>query len=286
MSQQPSSSQEIPLEHIDQSDRRFQMRVVTRVSDIKRSLESEHQHEPVELLGPAPYRIIDGFRRCQAATELGWATIRAEVREGLSQDEAFRIAFASNFVRKNLSTLDKANAMRMAMKYGIRKEELPKVFGLSAKQVQRYLDVASLPEAVLAVIDDKAVTMAHGFLLAKFEVGNISEVVEQVRAKGLSARSLKKALEARMGRRSIQGRPKSLYLCDHDIVRVRSTVISLRASLADREHLASQLLELAALLQQRDPAVAGAGERKGAQKRLSRKVLRPREGTSQAESRA
>lgn len=262
MSEQLSSSQEVLLDKVDLSDIRFQMRVVTHIGDIKKSLQAELQHEPVELLGPPPYRIIDGFRRCQAAKELGWATIRAEVREGLSEEQAFRMAFASNYVRKSLSTLDRANAMRLALKMGIAKAELPKMFGLSGKQVQRYLELGNLPKAVQAVIDDKTVTMAHGLLLAKFDVGNVSEVVDQVRAKSLSARSLKKALEARLGRRSAHGRPKSIYLCDHDLVRVRSAVISLRASQTDREHFASQLLELAALLQQsHHPVGSGEGNR-------------------------
>ena len=256
VSERASVTQEVPLDKVDLSDTRFQMRVVTRVSDLKRSLEADGQDEPVELLGPAPYRIIDGFRRCQAAKELNWKTIRAEVREGLSEEQAFRMAFTTNFVRKSLTSLDKANAMRLALKMGIAKPELPKAFGLSGKQVQRYLEVGKLPTAVQAVIDDKFVTMAHALLLAKFEVGNLDEAAAEIKAQKLSAQNLRKSLEAKLGKKAMLGRPKSLYLIDHDVVRIRSTVLSLRASQEEREALASQLLDLVAVLQ-RGGSVAG-----------------------------
>ena len=260
MSEQLSSSQEVLLDKIDLSDTRFQMRVVTRIGDIKKSLQAERQHEPVELLGPAPYRIIDGFRRCQAAKELGWVTIRAEVREGLSEEQAFRMAFASNYVRKSLSTLDRANAMRLAMKMGIPKAELPKMFGLSGKQVQRYLELGNLPKAVQAVIDDEFVTMAHAMLLAKHDVGNLEQAAADIKAQKLTVRGLRKSLEVQLGSKPV-GRPKGLYSRDHDVVRVRSVAISLRASQNERDGWAEQLLSLVALLQRERPAAEGRESR-------------------------
>ena len=62
MSETPSGTREGPLELVDHSDTRFLMRVASRVSDLKRSLEVAGQEETVELLGRTPYSIIDGLR--------------------------------------------------------------------------------------------------------------------------------------------------------------------------------------------------------------------------------
>ena len=252
--------QDVPLNQIDLADTRFQLRAAPpQVSDIRRSFEAEGQEEPVELLGPSPYRIIDGFRRCTVATALGWKTIQALVHEGMSEAHAFRKAFTANVVRRNLTSLDKANAMRIGMKQGMTVLDLAAELNLSEKQVRRYLDLLKIPEAIRNEIDDHFVTMSHALVLAEFSVGNVEQVAQDVRERKLSVGQLRQFLTKRLGAQ--RGRPPRAYIRrEGATIRGRAFRIKLDAPVEERERLVAALLEAAALLQRGITARFSAAE--------------------------
>src|SRR5260221_11689245 len=97
----------VNLADINLADHTFQYRFVATTADLRRSLETDGQEEPVDLLRGTgkPFRIIDGFRRCAAALELGWSTIKAFVHD-FDDDKAMRYAFTKNWVRKGLSPME------------------------------------------------------------------------------------------------------------------------------------------------------------------------------------
>lgn len=98
----PKECRPVRLDDILLDDLTYQLRIEARVSDLKQSLEENGQLEPVHLLGPAPHRIVDGFRRCTAAKALGWTEVRE--LEGLQVVEvvANERAFLHNESRKNV----------------------------------------------------------------------------------------------------------------------------------------------------------------------------------------
>lgn len=244
----PHEFRKVRLEDVDLDDLTFQVRVEMRLGDLKQSLEETGQLEPVHLLGPAPYRVIDGFRRCTAARALGWSEIEAAVFLGLDDRLAFRFAFAHNAVRRNLRSIDKANAIRLAMKAGLTRFETAVDLKMSEKQVGRYLALLRLPRDVQNAIDEKQFTMGHALVLNAFGVGNVEQVVREIRSRRLTVPQLRRLLQQRLGGRRAAGRRPQIVSRDGRCIRFRGEV-SLTAPQAEREHLASQLLRVVGLLQ-------------------------------------
>lgn len=192
--------QDISLEDIQAEDTSFQYRLSATVSDLKHSLSLEGQKEPVDLMGEKPYRIIDGFRRVEAIEALGWPTVKALVHNGISEDEAHKLAFIKNVVRKNLSPIDRANALFQAKQRGMKEEQLTEYFGLSEKQLKRYEKLLDFPAEIQKLLEGVIIPMKHAKVLADFKVKgkDLEEWVAKIN-EGLSSRQLKRELKTSLG---------------------------------------------------------------------------------------
>ena len=136
----------VRLSDIDLGDTTFQLRVSLATKELVLSLERDGLQEPVELVGlRAPYRVVDGFARIAAARSLGWVSIRAFVHRGMNDEDAMKIAFNRRVAKNDLSFPEKVHAIGLARRMGLRTEEIAELFGLTEKQVHRYLEHLSLP---------------------------------------------------------------------------------------------------------------------------------------------
>ena len=170
---QTASWEDVSLADIDTSDLAFQYRFPSEVASIRQSLQAEGQREPIDLVGKRPFQVVDGFRRIMAASELGWTKVKAFVHGELPADEAYRIAFTKNVVRRNLRPLERAQAMIVALKKrGLTEAQLRTAFGISEKQVKRYLALLEFAAPIQQILDGEVVTMAHAKALADFGVGD------------------------------------------------------------------------------------------------------------------
>jgi ParB family chromosome partitioning protein len=209
--------------------------------DLQRSLKAEGQEEPIDLLGSkAPYKIIDGFRRCAAARALGWPSVKAFIHDGLSYDQALRLAFTKNVVRKNLAPMDRAHALWRAQKKGIARKELAAAFGISESQVARYLQLLEFPTEIQKILDGKLITMAHAKVLADFAVTDASAWKKRIEQEKLDARSLKQLLRKELGKKQ-PGRKKTYVSRTKDTLRVSSFTVHKGSSKAERQPLIAAL---------------------------------------------
>lgn len=228
----------VPISEIDVNDTAFQYRMSTEVPSLGLSLEREGQREPIDLGEGPPYRVIDGFRRVRAATELGWATVKAFIHHGLTDEEAYRIAFTKNVVRRNLSPLERAQAMVVAMrKRRIQKGELAATFGISEKQVKRYLDLMDFPKEIIEILDGQTVSMAHARALASFGVQeDACKWKDRIRNEGIDARTLVRLLSKEKGKKQL-GRPRTYMRHVGNVLRVYSFTIGADASKDERDRV-------------------------------------------------
>jgi ParB/RepB/Spo0J family partition protein len=240
---------DVSIEDIDQANAMFQCRLSMPLTDVRKSLERDGLAQPIDLVGPSPYRIIDGFRRCKAATELGWGSIRAVVYE-MDDRQALRVAFTKNVVRKNLAPMEKANALWMAQKQGFKKPELLELFGLSQKQVDRYLQLLAFPQALQKCIDGKIITMAHAKVLHDFGVDSPADWKRRIEAEGLSAKQLRKFLRHEMGKKE-SGRKKLYLKKSKDCLRVYPFAVSIDTPTAEKTRIAKLLREVIEFLEGR-----------------------------------
>ena len=229
----------VPLAEIDRSVRRYQYRLNGSVSGLKASLAREGQREPVDLTAASPHVVIDGYRRVQAVGELGWDSVHALVHE-VGENEAHRMAFLKNVVRRNLSPIEKAHAIHLARQRG--QSDLAAEFGLSAKQVARYEKLLDFPEAVQKLVDAGELTMAHAKALADCGVKDARPWLAMIAQDGISAAELRKRVRAALGKKA-PGR-KPVYLRqERNGIRVYAFSIRRDAPKAERERVVTLLRE-------------------------------------------
>jgi ParB/RepB/Spo0J family partition protein len=198
---------DVPKGDINHDDRSTQFRITTRVDDLRASIERQGQSHPVDLFGTKPYRIIDGFRRVQAIKELGWPVAKAIVHGGITKDDALRLAFTSNAARKNLSPLDKANAIRVCKQCGMKAPEVATMLGISERQLERYAWLLTFSKSLQELVDANEVSMAHAVVIAKFDGISLVDWVERLQEQKWSASELRRELRKAASKRATKSRP-------------------------------------------------------------------------------
>jgi ParB/RepB/Spo0J family partition protein len=241
--------EEVPLSRIALSDLTFQYRFPSETASLQESLRTEGQREPVDLVGGPGFRIVDGFRRVTAASALNWPTIKAFVHRDVSEEEAYRIAFTKNVVRRNLSPLERAQAILVAMKKrGLSQGQLREAFGISDKQVRRYLELLEFPPSIQRILDGDVVTMAHARALARYGVASEAEQWKRrIEDDRLDARALVRFLTKEKGKRPV-GRPRQYMRREGNRVRMYAFLIGKDAPRDEREKVVKLLLEAVELL--------------------------------------
>jgi ParB/RepB/Spo0J family partition protein len=205
---------------------------------LRNALAREGQLEPIDLTDSDPHHIIDGFRRLAAIRELGWSTVRAIVRRGVSTERAHQIAFDKNVVRKNLRPIEKANAMRLAIARGCTSRSIASQFGISEKQMRRYEDLLDLPKRLRELIDAGDVSMAHAEVLARFDGIDVVEWAQRAARLDWSAPDLRRELR-RSEKPSMNGRKRDFVHCSATEVRSYAWRLSEKSSMEDLERAAA-----------------------------------------------
>jgi ParB/RepB/Spo0J family partition protein len=240
--------QEIPIEEISLEDDSFQYRFSVNIGNLKSSLEREGQKEPIDLTGSKPYRIIDGSRRVNAIKELGWPSVKAFVHKGITDEDAHKLAFIKNVVRKNLSPMEKANAIFQAKHRGMKAENLMEYFGLSEKQLQRYEALLDFPPEVQKRLDKDEITMAHAKVLSEFKVKDLAEWIKKVIEDGLSAKQLKRELRKASGSKPV-GREKLYFRKNKGGIRMYPFIVTKDASRVEKDKVIKILQEAIEVLE-------------------------------------
>lgn len=113
------------------------------------------------------YQIISGHRRRHAAEKLGMNTVPAKVIE-VDDDEAVIMMVDSNIQREDITPGEKAHAMKQKYNSLLHRgeasdkwsnEELGEIYGMSGRQVQRYLRLNELIPELLEEVDCKRIQM-------------------------------------------------------------------------------------------------------------------------------
>jgi ParB family transcriptional regulator, chromosome partitioning protein len=115
------------------------------------------------------YEIVAGERRWHAAKLAGLQDIPTIVRE-LSDKEATAVALIENIQREELTAAEEARAFkRLIDEFSLTHERLAVVVGRSRASVTNLLRLLDLPEAVLASVDSRKISMGHARALLGLE---------------------------------------------------------------------------------------------------------------------
>ena len=151
------------------------------------------------LVRPLPndrYQIVAGERRWRASKMAGLTEIPAIVIE---QDdaEAAEISLIENIQRQDLNPLEEAMAYRALMdNFDLTQEQLSERVGKSRPAIANALRLLDLPEEVLVMLRDGAITAGHArTLLGCRDREALIKLAAQVAAGGISVRDLEKAVK-------------------------------------------------------------------------------------------
>ncbi|MFC4402335.1 ParB/RepB/Spo0J family partition protein [Gracilibacillus xinjiangensis] len=144
----------------------YQPRKVFEADAIEELKESILQHgilQPVIVRKSVRgYEIVVGERRYRAAKEANLKTIPAIVKK-LTDDQMMEFALLENIQREDLTPIEEANAYdRLINELGITQELLAQRLGKSRSHIANLIRLLSLPEEVIAKINNGAISMGHG----------------------------------------------------------------------------------------------------------------------------
>lgn len=136
--------------------------------------------------GDEKYEIIAGERRWRAAQMAGIHEIPVVIKD-LTDKETLEISIIENVQREDLSPVEEATSYkRLAEEFGHTQEQVSKLVGKSRSHVTNLMRLLNLPEEVLDLIDNRALSMGH----ARALVGRTDAVklAKEITKKGFSVR--------------------------------------------------------------------------------------------------
>ena len=142
------------------------------------------------------YQIIAGERRWRAAREAGLDTIPARVVE--ADDRSAKVlALVENLQRQDLNPVEQAKGLNSLMKdYGLTQEAAAEQVGFSRPAVANALRLLSLPEPVLAMLEEGSLSAGHArALLALGDEDLICRAAELVVKEELSVRQTEELIK-------------------------------------------------------------------------------------------
>lgn len=162
------------------------------LDDLAGSIREHGVIQPV-ILRPAPdkpgtYQIVAGERRWRAAQKAGLHALPAIVRD-LDDRQIIELAIIENVQRVDLDPVEEAQGYTQLIEtFGYTQEELARIIGKSRSHLANTMRLLALPETVLAMLRNGALTSGHAraLITAADPVG----LAEQAVARGLTVRQL------------------------------------------------------------------------------------------------
>lgn len=112
------------------------------------------------------YDLIAGERRWRAASELGWATIRAEVAP--ADADSFLLALAENLKRAELNPIEQGQAFqRLIDEREWSKREAARNLGVDINYVVCYTELLALPPAYRDKVASGDMPVSQGLVLVR-----------------------------------------------------------------------------------------------------------------------
>ncbi|WP_108483788.1 ParB/RepB/Spo0J family partition protein [Oceaniglobus ichthyenteri] len=161
-----------------------------RLSELAASIREKGVIQPLILRknprDPEMFEIVAGERRWRAAQLAQLHEVPAVVRE-LDDIEVLEIAIIENIQRSDLNPVEEAAGYRQLMdRFGHTQEKLAEALGKSRSHIANLLRLLNLPDDVLALLRDGALSTGHARALVATD--DPSALAKIVVSKGLSVR--------------------------------------------------------------------------------------------------
>jgi len=171
----------------------------TALAELADSLKQIGILEPILVRKRAAggFEIVAGERRWRAAQKAGLHEVPIFVRE-LSDAKVFEAALIENLQREDLNPLEIARAFQQMLgDHGHSQETLAQLLGKDRSTIANALRLLKLPNAVLDLIAERALSEGHGrALLSVSDAKVITALAKEAIAKGWSVRETERQARA------------------------------------------------------------------------------------------
>ncbi|WP_068675972.1 ParB/RepB/Spo0J family partition protein [Oceanobacillus sp. Castelsardo] len=168
------------------------------------------------------FEIVVGERRYRAAKEAGLEKIPAIIKE-LTDEKMMELALLENLQREDLTPIEEAEAYSNLMnELRITQEELSKRLGKSRSHIANLVRLLSLPETIVAYINNGELSMGHGrALLGLKDKEQLTPLVNKIRSEKLNVRQVERLISSLNERQPVKkkGNPKKdIFLAERESV--------------------------------------------------------------------
>ena len=185
------------------------------LKELQDSLKSSGLLQPITVRrtreGREQYELIAGERRLRAATELGWPTISAVVKD-MDDRDLLALALVENLQRSDLNPVEEAEGYsQLITEFGHTQQTVASMVGRDRSTVANMLRILQLPDKVRQMIRDGLLSSGQARpLLALADEARIVELAREVVSKSLSARDVEQRVRSVPQQRasSKRGRPQ------------------------------------------------------------------------------
>ena len=156
------------------------------------------------------YEIVVGERRFRAAKEAGLETVPVIVQE-LTDERMMELALLENLQREDLTPIEEAQAYKNIMsELKITQEELSKRLGKSRSHIANTIRLLTLPDQVIAYINNGELSMGHGkALIGLKDKDKLIPLVNRIRKEKLNVRQVEKIVLELNNKKTVEKeRPK------------------------------------------------------------------------------
>ena len=183
------------------------------------------------------YEVVAGERRLRAATELGWTSISAIVKD-VDDRELLALALIENLQRSNLNPIEEAEGYeRLMTEFGHTQQSLAAMVAKDRSTIANLLRILQLPSPVKQMLREGFLTVGQARPLLKLSDEKvILRIAEEIRSKGLSARDIEQRMrevspQGVAGEASRRAQPKRSDTSDTRPSEVRALENNLRTQL-------------------------------------------------------
>ncbi len=172
------------------------------IVSLSESLKSHDMLQPILVrVVNGRYQLISGERRLRAATQAGWSTIPARVRQADDRLVA-ELAIVENLQRKDLNAIEKALSFRRYIdEHGCTQEHLAGRLKIDRSTLTNLMRLLELPKLVQDALQNGNITMGHArALLPLGEEAAQLEFCNRIQKEGMSVRQTEREVADRIAR--------------------------------------------------------------------------------------
>ena len=163
------------------------------IQELSRSMAAEGLLQPITVkLAPTysdrspAYILIAGERRFRAATQLGWDSIPAMIKDGIEEAEAAKLQLLENIVRQDLNPVEEARGFQRLLDEGMTKQDLASVVGKPVQFVTMSVELLTVRPDVLHLVATGAIPPLTAFQMSKLDYNRQGQTLRAMTTQTIS----------------------------------------------------------------------------------------------------